>query len=372
MKPGFAEKEKAAKPPSLENSLSRQLNGRPKIPRVDSFSRFSDPPAPPPQQPLPEKPDAPRNSVDTFSPLKRSDGDRSKLTTTSSPVSRDSSQILSLLEALSSAKRELDTQSVRIKELEDLYLQEKAARESAEEKVKNLELRIFSESVEDRSSGEIDSSSKNESGTGIRVENIQEISQSSRSVPLAKASADSEVSQFSESAEVGTVQLQQRLESMMEEMEEMRKQMASLKNRAENAENETALSQKSLAELIEDRRRERDQMATAATATTTAACKTEPDARGEVTGKSSLECSPAAEKVAPGPSKKNESGMQHPDPTCLESQEIELDAAALALTTQFRRRGLLEEASPFASAFGVVLLGVGLMAYLNGWQKMDK
>src|SRR3569623_302896 len=95
MKPGYAEKEKVTKPASFESNGPRHLNGRPKKPRVDSFSRFSDPPAPPPQQPLPEKPDAPpRHGSDSFSPLKRSDTDKPKSFPTSSPVSRDSSQIL--------------------------------------------------------------------------------------------------------------------------------------------------------------------------------------------------------------------------------------------------------------------------------------
>lgn len=61
---------------------------------------------------------------------------------------------------------------------------------------------------------------------------------------------------------------------------------------------------------------------------------------------------------------------QHFDPATPKSKE--LDAAATALAKQWHRRKFMEEASPYASMLGVVLLGVGLMAYLNGWQKMDK
>src|SRR3982074_1982294 len=92
-----------------ENSLSRQMNGRPKVPRIDPISRFSDPPAPPPQQPLPEKPDAARRSTQepNIGSLKRSDTEKPSKSATSSPSSsRDSSQIVSLIEALSVTKKE--------------------------------------------------------------------------------------------------------------------------------------------------------------------------------------------------------------------------------------------------------------------------
>jgi hypothetical protein len=60
-----------AKPTVVENNSMRQMNGRPKMPRIDPISRFTDPPAPPPQQPLPEKPDAPtRSTSDSVSSLK--------------------------------------------------------------------------------------------------------------------------------------------------------------------------------------------------------------------------------------------------------------------------------------------------------------
>ncbi|KAJ5198805.1 uncharacterized protein N7459_008636 [Penicillium hispanicum] len=366
MKPGYAEKEKATKP-SLENGGPRQINGRPKMPRVDSFSRFSDPPAPPPQQPLPEKPDAPRSGMDAFSPLKRSDTDKQKpVSTTSSPVSRDSSQILSLLEALSSAKREIDVQSVRMKELEDILHQEKAARESAEEKVKKLEMRSSLEHAKQSADGSTDSLPDNNSETQREHEDVEKAEQPNGSIPPSEASADPEATKPDSYPDVNTAQLQKRLETMMEEMEEMRKQVASFKDRAEKAENENAHSRKSLAELIEDHRRERDEKATAAAAIR----KTKLDVHGQDTAKSTSEHSSPAENGAAEPSKKGDASVQHSDPASLKGKEM--DAAATALATQWHRRGFLEEASPFASMFGVVLLGVGLMAYLNGWQKMDK
>ena len=72
------------------------------------------------------------------SPLKRSDTEKPKLSG-GSPVSRESSQILSLAEALSAARKDLESQGARVRELEDLLRQERTARENAEERARKLE-----------------------------------------------------------------------------------------------------------------------------------------------------------------------------------------------------------------------------------------
>ena len=354
MKPGYAEKEKPSKPSPLENSASRQLNGRPKMPRVDSFSRFSDPPAPPPQQPLPEKPDAPpRSGSDALSPLKRSDTEKAKPVGTSSPVSRDSSQILNLIEALSSAKREIDTQGARVKELEILLLQERAARETAEEKVKKLETLPAPSSPESQSNGHVEKPLDTELGSQKDHKEMDGAHETNGSILSSETTATYEADKSEPSVEVNASQLQLRLESMMEEMEEMRKQMASFKDRAQTAENESSESRKSLAEMIENIRREREENAAAATS----ASKSDPK---PINGQA-LTQNGTAETA-----KTDESAF---DPV---SSGKDTDAAGSALTTDWRRRKFIEDASPFASMFGVVILGVGLMAYLNGWQKLDK
>ena len=73
----------------LENNY-RQMNGRAKMSRIDPI-RFSEPPAPPPQQPLPEKPDVARRATESpVSGLKRSDTEKAlKESPTSSPVSKN-------------------------------------------------------------------------------------------------------------------------------------------------------------------------------------------------------------------------------------------------------------------------------------------
>lgn len=363
MKPGYAEKEKPLKPSPLENSASRQLNGRPKMPRVDSFSRFSDPPAPPPQQPLPEKPDAPpRSAPDAFSPLKRSDTEKVKPAGTGSPVSRDSSQILGLIEALSTAKREIDTQGARVKELEALLLQERAARESAEEKVKSLETVPAPTSSESLPNGHIEEpqnvESDSQKGHG-EFDGTHEVNGVLE--PSDKALAGG--TEKPESSEVNTSELQLRLETMMQEMEEMRKQMASFKDRAQTAETESAESRKSLAEMIETIRREREEHA-AATAASKSNKKTEKSP--ETINGNAFAANGSAEHAQKDGYSKDLSGHASSD-------QKDTDAAGSALTTtEWRRRKFLDQAGPFASMFGVVILGVGLMAYLNRFQKLDK
>ncbi|CAK49004.1 uncharacterized protein An07g06350, partial [Aspergillus niger] len=253
MKPGYVEKEKA-KPPPVDNNAPRPVNGRPKMPRVDSFSRFSDPPAPPPQQPLPEKPDAlPRNGTDALSPLKRSETEKSKLGP-NSPVTRENSQILSLIEALSSAKRELDSQGARVKELEALLIQERNARESAEEKARSLEMKStqFAPGPTADAEPEDDSTKK-----------PTEMEEPKTMPPDADISTDSDAptSEKQSLAESQTDVLQRRLESMILEMEEMKKQVTMFKDRADVAENEAVEARKSLAEMIETLRQERAERA---------------------------------------------------------------------------------------------------------------
>ncbi|KAJ5095640.1 hypothetical protein NUU61_004996 [Penicillium alfredii] len=364
MKPGYAEKEKPIKPSPLDNSAHRQMNGRPKMPRVDSFSRFSDPPAPPPQQPLPEKPDAPpRSGSDAFSPLKRIETEKSKSTATGSPVSRDSSQILSLIEALSSAKREIDTQGARVQELETLLRQERAAREWAEQKAQKLEMGSALENGDIKTDETVDVPSEPEPEIKLEHRDSETAAKPNGSILPSEASKPVDASQDS-SAEIKTTQLQRRLESMMEEMEEMRQQMASFKERAVKAEDESARSRTSLAEMIETLRQERAEKASVAIAST----KSETQSH-------------EATKISPGNSVSSDDRTvqfkkQSPRIQCLDpvssSQSKDLDPAATAFAAQRHRHRLLEEASPYASMFGVVLLGVGLMAYLNGWQKLDK
>lgn len=353
MKPGYLEKEKAKHPP--ETGSFRQMNGRPKMPRVDSFSRFSEPPAPPPQQPLPEKPDAlPRNGVDgIMSPLRRSDTEKPKPGSANSPVSRESSQILSLIEALSSAKRELDSQGARVKELETLLLHERNARESAEEKARKLEQSVSQDQQSEVGTAFEPPSDLDQSSATAERALEKTVDPDSTSIPPSAAS-------FTNAPTVSpdghTKQLEVRLETMVVEMEEMRKQVAAYKDRADKAEDETVKTRKSLTEMVETLRREHS-------------------ANGEIVNSKSTR-------------HVHDSTRTQKAPVCqeghLDTRDVPIgypvvsstikgaEDAATSLAKQKHKQSFVEQSSPYASMLGVVLLGVGLMAYLNGWQKMDR
>ncbi|PLB45731.1 putative cytoplasm to vacuole targeting Vps64 [Aspergillus steynii IBT 23096] len=352
MKPGHIEKEKAKHSPP-ESTSSRQVNGRPKMPRVDSFSRFSDPPAPPPQQPLPEKPDAlPRNGADSLSPLKRTETEKPKLGAGNSPVSRDSSQIISLIETLASTRKELDSQGARVKELEALLLQERNARESAEERARNLEMQSKENhedgvaSSDEQPDGALHDSTEKQIFEGPKVDEMPAQPNPQESVEAGDLEDDQ------------ATKLQHRLEAMMAEMEEMRKQVSMFKDRAEKAETETVETRKSLGEMIETLRREHAE----------SRAGNIPEAQPE-DSPDVLETAPISEDANGHETK--DSDLQ-PEKSVPVSPENGSGSPGPTFATQTQRHDVLQQSSPYASMLGVVLLGVGLMAYLNGWQKMDK
>ncbi|WEW60543.1 hypothetical protein PRK78_006030 [Emydomyces testavorans] len=344
------EKERT-KPSPIDVSLSgRQLNGRPKVHRNDSHGRFSEPPAPPPQQPLPEKPDV----ASRFNPqaiacsLKRNDTEKPR-----SPANsvRESSQILSLIEALASAKKELDLQGTRVRELEDLLRYERIARETAEERARKLE----SERPEPIGEASLEAQA-------VKDDNDESITTVVETLDDTEAKALEVTESHCEATTLDSPskELQLRLDTLMAEMDEMRKEVDKYKNSAERAEREASQSRKSLAEMIEQVRRERAEEAAkkpaASEGTSSDVPRQEPsyEADGEpldgnILDALSMRCRPLST-----------------------SRIQELERAATAFAKQRQRPGMFEHSAPYASMIGVVLLGVGLMAYLNGWQKGDR
>lgn len=331
------------------------------MPRVDPISRFSDPPAPPPQQPLPEKPDAARRQSQEApnAPLKRSDTEKpTKVGTANSPVSRESSQILSLIEALSTAKKELDAQGARVRELEDLLRQERSARESAEERARKLEEHTAKEAqrseVEAAFEPSVDQADKSVAKEP-KAEKVSEVDNVKEPVEMAQSEVKDEKTSF---LEAHSQQLQQRLDSMVVELAEMKQQVEIFKQRAEKAEEETVEVRKSLSEMIETLRREREAAQAAVTKSNDGVSQNSDE---PFTSEKEATSSDGSDSVVPS---------QH-DISPANIKELENTATALA-TKRRRHHHLLEQSTPYASMLGVVLLGVGLMAYLNGWQKMDK
>ncbi|KAF2489023.1 hypothetical protein BU16DRAFT_221132 [Lophium mytilinum] len=195
----------------------------------DIKARFSDPPAPPPQQPLPEKPDGPPHQPI----LRRIDTERPK--SSGSPIRTDSHhQISSLAEALTTAKKEIESQGLRLKDLETLLAQERLARESAEERAQRLELERKDDTFED---------------TTTVPEMNGVVPDPEESEPVLDR--DGQVEKESSSTDSTTSRLQQRLELMVAEMDEMKSKMEQYRQRAETAEAESETHRKTLSEMVE-------------------------------------------------------------------------------------------------------------------------
>lgn len=353
-----SDKEKSSKIAATENSASRQMNGRPKMSRIDSISRFSDPPAPPPQQPLPEKPDAPHRTGQESMPhvsLKRSDTEKQPKIAGNSPVSRESSQILSLIEALTSTRKELDAQGARVKELEDMLRQERSAREHAEERARKLE----QQPEEDCPKSEVEAAFEPPSDgddKGVTETLESEISDVDGGEKFPDTTCDKDSLTIVDPQDK---QLQLRLDAVLAEMEDVKQQIEHFKNRAEQAEDETREARMSLAKMIESLRCDREVIQSKS--------KKHKDGHSHVA--STLD---SHGSISQDTTSKAIDSIVQPHHAITPIHVKEMENASTAFATQWHRHNLLQQSTPYASMLGVVLLGVGLMAYLNGWQRIDK
>ncbi|KAF2022303.1 hypothetical protein BU24DRAFT_42247 [Aaosphaeria arxii CBS 175.79] len=326
-------------------------------PIKDIKARFSEPPAPPPQQPLPEKPDAHQPS------LRRSDTERPKLN--GSPV-RSDAQITTLAEALSSAKKELESQSAQLKTLEALLTEERRAREDAEERAKRFER---------------DASRDSELSGPTLVNGDDEASQNAPKENLNESPSDEDAAPAH--ADTASDRLQQRLDSMMSEMNDMKLQIETYRLRAETAEAESATHRKTLAEMIEKIRADDAKNASNASKRRNQA---ELDSARSISsddaGQNGEEYSEQGEIMI----------MNEPEREAEDTESAlrkivaqnghtvsPADAAALSKATQElvtrsqnRSDTALSHGAPAMSILTVVALGVAVMAWLNSVPKVER
>ncbi|KAL3965195.1 hypothetical protein ACCO45_002199 [Purpureocillium lilacinum] len=287
--------------------------------RADPKARFSDPPAPPPQQPLPEKPDENLN------------------------------QIIQLTEALNNAKRDIDSQSARMRELEVMLQKEREARELAEGLARRLE-----ENASSRMNGAAkagDSEPEDEVPASTEHEDTPKTDEDDKAA-VAEAAARADAAQETATA------LQHRIDTMDGQMRDMREQLESWRQRCEAAESERDAERKTLAEMVvqlraeeakrvaaEERRRSRSR-----------------ESRSEQRSAAESDVSPVPLTAKEPPGSTSVVGEMDGDPTLWRANTI------TPLTSQ--RAGPVQDhhlhaGLPYASMLGVVLIGMGLMAYIN-------
>ena len=351
-----------------------KLNGIPT--QVDAISPFSQPPAPPPQQPLPEKPDSARFTFpESLSqpPLKRVDTERPKSGLNSPTKEIPSGQIVSLLEALKSAKQEIDSQGSRVKHLEVALARERKARELAERRARNL-----SGSRDDHeTNGAVEEEAfeppldtleliEQELPNG-HAEDDEESKSLSRSISTATLKSAEDTHQGTADIDTSTSRLQARIDLMVKEMDDLKMLMESYKQRAEEAEE----GKRGLAEMVESIRAGRDSKSS-----TPATNEDHPTrlGNGDVNGSAGPKA-PARSKGLDRSSSSSHLHHELPNGTAaIEDMHRELEKTVSNVLQQQRRwgstgdGGRMVQSAPYVSMVGVVLIGVGIMTWLNGWQ----
>ncbi|KAL8952215.1 MAG: hypothetical protein Q9222_001870 [Ikaeria aurantiellina] len=383
---------------------SKQVNGiLPAATHMDTMSPFSQPPAPPPQQPLPEKPDAarfpPSDHINQF-PLRRTETERPK-SFSNSPTRPEppSSQILSLVDALNTAKKEIDSQGDRVKQLETLLKRERKARESAEERARRLMAgQLPQDNVpQDDTLGLLKESS--EVASSDMDSDSRSMSDSQSDVTVVSESPE-DLHRQTENVEASTSRLQERLDQMVREMDRMKVQMDDYKRRAEGAEAERT----SLADMIERIRADAvrkengslngsiihpvNHLLTRDAASGVPSSAIDQPKRTTSGLWNGTSFSPSSSSSS-SPSSSSLHHRKQPNgtisnvtpekssPSTLQALERSMAAAlqSHSLSAQNgggRGREMAVQSAPYMSMVGVVLIGVGLMTWLNGWQKGDR
>lgn len=343
-------------PSDSVKSQQSLVNGLASLPtRPDPKARFSDPPAPPPQQPLPEKPDA--------ASLRRKTGERPRSgPSNSGPVQHEIlSQVVRLTKALNNAKRDTDAQTSRVRELEQMIKEERAAREQAEEVARRLEESVHRH-VDATPSVTLDSA---EAGGSDSEAVSEEQADDGETNEVGKEE------DFRNDDEEAATSLRNRILTMEEQMRDLRSQLDEWKQRCEAAETERDDGRKSLAEMALQLRNDEARRAS----------KEEREGlrlRKRRTGQAreSTDEGRSRERQDPLPTERQDRAESQGDGDG-EPREVDggVKLGTSGLSRLAWRQGFihqhgenLQAGLPYASMLGVVLIGMGLMVYLNGWQ----
>ncbi len=159
---------------------------------------------------------------------------------------------------------------------------------------------------------------------------------------------------------------------MISEMRALREQLDAFRQRAESAESERDVGRERPADMVrqiqqrdeEERKREEERRSRSRSSPT----RSRPRSRG----KSPDESHASTNGGVPEPSLEADQasdGVTEEEPTLSRANTI---TPSRGPSTKQPQDQALVQTLPYASMIGVVLLGMGLMAYLNGWQPQPK
>jgi hypothetical protein len=277
-----------------------------------------------------------------------------------SPTGESSSQIVSLVEALTLARKEITSQGAKVKDLEMMLQQERVAREAAEKRLEAQSTDTGSHDVVSRDGQDQD---QDQAGQ------IHGLLPSSKVIEEAKENAawrsigsDQDSSEDEKIPNDTTARLQRKLDIMVAEMDEMKQVMEKYKRRVEGAEEETSASRKSLVEMVEKIRNDdalREAKLQARDGVST------PISNGGLL-LTDTESSPSSNEMLKQAGVENGKPLGPGEVAALER------VTSTALAQSRSRHDQLAQSAPYASILGVMCVGMGLMVILNGWQKVEK
>ena len=267
-----------------------------------------------------------------------------------------------------------------MKHLEDLLRQERKARQSAEERARrlldrsrafgvidggNVEEDAFDPPADIASSADRDPPNGYEADDeGKRNGKLSSRPKSSSASPTSSTLGETQDS-IQETDTVAS-RMQEKLDTLMKEIDETKLQMEKYRRRAEGAEE----ARDSLAQMVQRIRRgeiNAKEVDTAGERRNSSETSTQTEAEACTTGHG--EISEAQDSAMNSKSSSELNGRLITSRK--EVQDLQ-DVATSALARSNYRNDRLMQSAPYASMLGVVLIGVGIMTYLNGWQKVER
>lgn len=372
--------EEPPKSPKKITKEEKQADGVPPAAQFDPISPFSQPPAPPPQQPLPEKPNVARFSIPQSSSqpsLTRTDTEKPR-SPLSSPTRLEppSSQTAALVEALKSSRKEIESQGDRVKFLEAALARERKARENAERRARSLSHECIQHDDIERNGAieeeafdpPLDSLELMEKDLPNGHIDSEEKDALSRSTSMATITNAEDLHRDTDDIDASTSRLQARLDLMVKEMDDMKIAMESYKRRAEDAEE----GRRSLAEMVENLRAGRNPNSVVPITS---------DDDSTLLGDSETNSLSDSKKYVQSRDTDRSVASPQPHPPQLNGSAVvgnvqrELEKTMSNVLQQQQRQwsgpgegGRMVQSAPYLSIVGVVLIGVGIMTWLNGWQ----
>jgi hypothetical protein len=363
-----ADQQSSKKESSQKNSPIEKAKG------TSLKARFSDPPAPPPQAPLPEKPDVMHrlgSSLDLPNFLRRSDTEKPSSSSVNSSPSQGSSdqstaaQMASLAEALNAARKEVETQSMRLKEVEDLLVQERVRREDAEERAKRLERER-----------------KQREGNQAWLHHPESAPKDDEtSTPIDEEEAEGTIA-GAPVKDAAPSELRREIEKLKIEVSESKAAAERLKHEKEQAEKERdteRAERQSLAEMIEriraeeeervakERRKEERRKARRSSSTPAVDPTVENVETKVVDTVEDCSGNDEDEEISKDESKKVALQNGHVD-----GERVKDSPHVHDLGTLISKNAQIYHAAPYLSAVSVVLIGVAVMALVNRMQKGER